>query len=113
MKKLYYLILFLLLFTGDASVLENCEKWMIWIVCCPVINFVAFIWDGIFLGVLDTQPLQNTMIFSAFFVFFPCYFLFEESLAMGSLWLALAAFMVARGVGLTVVYFKRKSYWIN
>lgn len=101
------------LFTSDVSILKKCEKWMIWIVCCPLINFVAFIWDGVFLGVLDTEPLQNTMIFAAFFVFFPCYFLFEEFLAMDSLWLALAAFMVARGIGLTIIYFKRQRYWIG
>ena len=68
----------------------------------PVLLFgsVAYIYDGLFLGLTEGRALRNSMLFSAAMVFLPIAWLavrFEDN---HLLWLAMVLFMVARAATL-------------
>ncbi len=91
------------LFTNDRAVIKIALSFLIWTIAMQIINSVSFIWDGIYIGATKTKAMRNSMLFSAFLVFLPAYFLTREYLGNHSLWFALTIFMIVRALALTVV----------
>lgn len=90
--------------TDKVELLQGCKEYLIWAVVAPFVNFACFIWDGVFLGATASKSLKNAMLVSAFFVFFPAYFVLSPLLGNHGLWLAMSLFMLSRGVTLTCLY---------
>jgi len=99
------------LLTNNQHLIETAKAYMFWIGLVPIITFTAFIWDGIYIGATSSVALRNTMIISAFFVFFPFFYLLGHFFGNHGLWMALMLFMVSRGVLLTL-YSKKHIYEI-
>ncbi len=97
---------FLLILTNNSLIIEGAQPYMFWIAVVPLITFVSFLWDGIFIGATASVPMRNAMIISTIFVFLPSYFIFRDIIGNHGLWLALMLFMVARGILMTI-YSKR------
>ncbi len=107
---LVYTIIFLVgsidiahLYTQDTSVIRHIDKLKPWILAMPVIGFVCYIFDGVFIGLLETQFMRDSMIvsFSVFVVlvsFLP--------LSNTILWTSFSLFLLLRGIA--QVY-----YWNN
>ena len=90
----------LYVFTNKTDIVKGALPYLIWIALSPIINAVAYLWDGIFIGVTASKPLRNAMIASTFVVFLPAYYLLKP-LGNHGLWLALTLYSVARGLTLT------------
>ena len=92
----------LYVFTNKSDLVKQALPYLIWVALTPIINAVAYLWDGIFIGATASKPLRNAMIVSTFVVFFPAYYLLKP-LGNHGLWLALMLYSVARGLTLTTL----------
>jgi len=103
-----YMFLFILfknnmvpLFTSLEDVISAAKPFLIWLILMPLPNSVAFIWDGIFIGLTDSKSMRNSMFVATFLVFLPVYYLAFPYIANHALWLAMLTYMIARAVLLT------------
>lgn len=94
---------FLRLLSNDTSVIIASGDYYYWAAVIPVAGFLAFTWDGIFIGATKTRAMLLSM-FVAMLVFFLLYFLLIALLGNHGLWLAFIAYLLVRGVVLTVMY---------
>ena len=86
--------------TSHAEIIELALQYLIWLIPTLLLGSLAYMYDGLFLGLTAGRALRNSMIFSLFVVFLP---LAIAALLRGDnhlLWAALALFMVARTVTL-------------
>lgn len=65
----------------------------------PVLAHWCFLYDGVYIGLTRAKAMRNSMIFSALGVYFPLWWCLQQYANWG-LWLALLAFLLARGVSL-------------
>ncbi|MBU52146.1 MAG: MATE family efflux transporter [Deltaproteobacteria bacterium] len=91
------------LFTDQPKVLEIANTYFIWTLFVPLLSCLAFLWDGVYLGATRTDLLRNTMFIAAFVVFYPLFRLTYPYLGNHALWLAMTAFMVTRGIALSLL----------
>jgi MATE family multidrug resistance protein len=92
----------LYVFTNKTDLVKQALPYLIWIALAPIINAVAYLWDGIFLGATASKPMRNAMIVSTLLVFLPAYY-FLKPLGNHGLWLALTVYSAARGLSLTAL----------
>lgn len=94
------------LLTSHTDVVELASAYRGWMVPVLLFGSAAYIYDGLFLGLTAGRPLRNAMVISTLCVFLP---LSLAAIRLGSshlLWLALAVFMLARG--LTLEFSRRR-----
>ena len=70
-----------------------------WLILAPLLAFVCFIWDGVFIGARRAYEMQNSMVFSVFIIFLPTWY-FSQSLANHGLWLAMSVFLLMRSLSM-------------
>lgn len=99
------------LLTGLESVRIIAYDYLPWLVVMPLVSFLSYLYDGIFIGAIMTREMRNTMCFSLLGVFLPTWYFTQESGNQG-LWMAMICFMLARGLSMTIV-FKRKNLLEN
>lgn len=90
------------LFTNKENVIAVAMTVVIWLIAAPLVNSVCFIWDGVYIGATATGAMRNSMLIATLAVFIPVYYLAEPIAGIHALWMAMTAFMVARGVILTI-----------
>lgn len=80
----------------------------------PLIAVWCFWLDGVFIGAVRTDMMQNTMLIATILFFLPVWFLFRD-LGNQGLWLAYTVFMATRGLGLIWVYrhFSKNDVWFS
>jgi len=98
------------LYTSQQEVINTAMAFIFWIIISPVINSVSFIWDGIYLGATVTRPILVSMIISTLLIFLPAFYLSKGYLGDHSIWFALTAFMLIRGLTLSLF---RKHIMVN
>ena len=91
------------LLTDEAQVLETSREYLWWAWLIPAAGCVAFIWDGIFIGITATRGMLVSSFFSAL-VFFVVYLLSEKALGNHGLWLAQIVYLAMRGILQTIWY---------
>ena len=98
--------------TNIPEVAEQASVYLPWLVAMPLIAVWCFWLDGVFIGAVRTDMMQNTMLIATVLVFLPMWFLFRDMENQG-LWLAYTVFMAARGLGLIWVYrhFSKNNVW--
>ena len=94
------------LYTNQENIVQIAMVFMGWIIVAPIINSVSFIWDGVYFGVTETRKMLFSMIISVLFVFLPIYYLTNDWLGNHAIWFSLTAFMLVRGITLTLFYKK-------
>ncbi|MBN2668159.1 MAG: MATE family efflux transporter [Bacteroidales bacterium] len=87
----------LYLLTDDTAIVNLAMDYQYWVVIIPLLSFVSFLWDGVYIGATAAKPIRNTMIVSGLLVFVPVFFLAAPALGNHGLWLAFTAFMLVRG----------------
>jgi len=95
--------------TNNPEVISNARPYFFWIILVPMVSFVAFLWDGIFIGATAGPEMRNAMLISTLLVFFPSYILAGKFLGNHGLWLAFILFMLSRG--LTMQLMAKKAVW--
>ena len=80
------------------DVIELAIVYLPWMVIAPLINSLAFIWDGVYIGCTATQPMKWTLLISTFIIFLPGFYLLQNVWGNHGIWLSMTLFMLARGV---------------
>lgn len=88
------------LFTDNPELIALGLTFFAWTIAAPLINSFCFMLDGIFIGATVTGPMRDSMLISTFLVFIPAYYLTVDLLGNHALWLAMTAYMLARGATL-------------
>lgn len=89
------------LFTDKSAIITAATPFLIWIILMPVINSLAYIWDGIYIGATASQAMRNQMLLSTLAIYLPIYYICTPLFGNHGLWLALLLFMLSRGLILT------------
>lgn len=85
------------LLTSDTLVQQQSIEFMWWLKLIPIVAFMAFVWDGIYIGATATKEMRNSLLI-AFILFFSFYFAFKPFTGNHSLWLAFYAYLLSRGI---------------
>ncbi len=98
--------------TSIGEVKAQAAHYLPWLVVMPLIAVWCFWLDGVFIGAVRTDMMQNTTLIVTIMVFLPMWY-FSRHLGNQGLWLAYTVFMAARGVSLGIVYrrFSRQGVW--
>ena len=91
------------LLTDEPQVIEASSDYLWWIWLIPAAGCVAFIWDGVFIGLTATRGMLVSSFVSAL-CFFAVYLLAEPFLGNHGLWLSLVIYLSMRGVLQTFWY---------
>ena len=91
------------LLTDEPQVLEASRGYLWWSWLIPAAGCVAFIWDGVFIGLTATRGMLASSFVSAF-VFFAVYLLTQVPLGNHGLWLAMVVYLAMRGILQTIWY---------
>ena len=94
---------FLRLLTNEESVISASEEYIFWAILIPISGMVAFVWDGVFIGMTMTKGMLSGT-FVAAIVFFITYFSLETTLHNHALWLAFILYLAARGATQSVYW---------
>jgi len=89
--------------TDEPQVIEASQAYLWWSWLIPAAGCVAFIWDGIFIGLTATRGMLVSSFVSAL-VFFAVYGLSVDLLGNHGLWLAQVIYLAMRGVLQTIWY---------
>ncbi|RUO37693.1 MATE family efflux transporter [Aliidiomarina shirensis] len=88
------------LITNIPEVIANARTYLPWLIALPLLAHWSYFFDGVFIGLGASKAMRNTMLIASLGVFLPIWALtnwFTE-LNNHGLWLALSAFMAARGL---------------
>ena len=95
------------LLTDEPQVIETSREYLWWAWLIPVAGCVAFIWDGVFIGMTATRGMLVSSFLSAL-IFFAVYyfslFTLHFSLHNHGLWLAQVVYLAIRGIIQTIWY---------
>ena len=89
--------------TDEPQVVEASQAYLWWVWLIPVAGCVAFIWDGIFIGVTATRGMLVSSCLSAL-LFFGVYEITRDAIGNHGLWLAMILYLLMRGVLQTIWY---------
>ncbi len=93
--------------TNDAEVRGVCNRYLLWASAVPLAGTMAFVWDGIFIGLTRTRMMLFSMLVATAIFFVAC--ALASSLGNHGLWLAFILYLATRGLMQTVMYRK----WIK
>lgn len=96
--------------TNLQQVREQALLYLPWLMIMPMVSFICYLLDGVFIGAMLSRQMRNTMLFSLFCVFLPVWY-YSQQLGNTGLWLAMAMFMLARSLSMMIVF--RKNRLIN
>lgn len=85
--------------TDIATIYNLAKIYLPWLYGLPLVAFLSYLMDGIYIGATWTAAMRNTMFFSAAFIFLPSTILFS-ALANHGLWLSYTLFLLSRGLSL-------------
>ncbi len=91
------------LFTNLPEVRATAAAYLPWVAALPLAAVWAFLLDGVFIGATRTAELRNAMFLAAA-IYLAVLWLAFEPLGNHGVWLAMLAFMAARGVILGAMY---------
>jgi MATE family multidrug resistance protein len=85
--------------TDNVEVISTAGEYALWLGLLPILAYASFLWDGIYIGATASVAMRNTMLIATVVIFFPVYYLLKDFYGNHALWIALLAFLFARGVG--------------
>ena len=87
---------FLRMLADVPSVVDTARAYLAWAAVIPLCGFLAFIWDGIYVGITATRSMLVAMA-AALVVFFGVYVSLREYMGNHALWLAFDIYLLVRG----------------
>lgn len=85
------------LMSSDGRVVARAGEYLNWAVTVPCAGFMAFIWDGVYVGLTRTRHMLLSMAVATS-VFFGVYAVAFPSMGNHGLWLAFVSYLFVRGV---------------
>jgi MATE family multidrug resistance protein len=101
----YYLAgpLIINILTDLPAVRETTLRYLPWMIISPLVSVWSFLYDGVYVGATRAREMRNIMVFSAFAVFIPTWYVLQP-LGNDGLWLAFLLFLASRGIGMHIGY---------
>ena len=93
------------LFTNQAELIKQTKSFMPYIVAVPLVSFLAFIWDGVYIGMTATKAMRNTVLL-ALALYIAGFYLTKEYNFIYALWINFILFLLYRGVVQSVLFYK-------
>ncbi|MEG3765501.1 MATE family efflux transporter [Alteromonas sp. 14N.309.X.WAT.G.H12] len=93
------------LLTDLPPLRQAAELYLPLMVLLPLLAHWCFLFDGVFVGLTRSKEMRNTMLISAFGVYFPVWWLTSDA-GNKALWYGLLAFLFARGVTLGYSFYR-------
>lgn len=100
---------FLSLLSSDKEVVSRSHEFFYWAVSIPLVSVMAFVMDGVMIGLTRTRAMLASMIVGAG-VYFGLYFWLFPLLGNHGLWIAFLSYLFVRGLMLTVLYLYSERY---
>ena len=94
------------LLTDEPQVLETARHYIGWAWLVPAAGCMAFIWDGVFVGLTATRGMLLSSFLAAA-TFFGICGLAAEAMGNHGLWLAQIVYLAVRGMVQSVWYQRR------
>lgn len=92
--------------SNEQDVVKASADYMPWVCLIPLAGMVAFVWDGLYIGITATKGMLVSSMIGAI-VFFIVYNVFYPNYSNHALWMALLMFLFTRGLVQTLLW-KRK-----
>ncbi|MCB9335291.1 MAG: MATE family efflux transporter [Flavobacteriales bacterium] len=89
--------------SSQKEVINEANDYLFWLTIFPIISVIAFVWDGVFIGITASKAMRNTMLIATFLFFLPSYFILHPYFKNHGLWMAFLLFFVARGLTQTII----------
>ena len=89
--------------TDLPAVRDTTLRYLPWMIVSPLVSVWSFLYDGVYVGATRAREMRNIMVFSAFAVFIPAWFVLQP-LGNDGLWLAFLLFLASRGIGMHIWY---------
>ena len=93
------------LLTDIPDVVISTKQYIHWIIILPILGCWCYLFDGVFVGLMKTKAMRNSMIIATFGCFFPMWWLFQ-SFGNHGLWAAFSVFLLVRGLSLAWHYYR-------
>jgi MATE family multidrug resistance protein len=93
------------LLTDIPDVVQSTKQYIYWIIILPILGCWCYLFDGVFVGLMKTKAMRNSMIIATFGCFFPMWWLFQ-SFGNHGLWAAFSVFLLVRGLSLAWHYYR-------
>ena len=90
--------------TNQEEVIITAYHYIPWIWMVPLVSVLAFVWDGIFIGLCWSRGMLFSMFIAAC-TFFVIYFCSFDTMQNTALWLAFVCYMGTRGAIQTILWF--------
>ncbi len=100
------------IYTADQMVFSEVKSLKFIIILMPLIGFLCYIYDGIFIGLLQTQAMRDTMIFSLILYILMLIYFGDKGNVY--LWVSFSLFLGLRGLSQTLYWaFKIKRELVH
>lgn len=93
------------LLTNEPEVIASARTFIFWVWLLPVSGALAFIWDGVFIGITATRGMLVSSFISSL-LFFVIFMLLFSSIGNHALWLAQILYLLSRGTIQTCWFMK-------
>ena len=90
--------------TNQEEVILTAYHYIPWVWMTPLVSVLAFVWDGIFIGLCWSRGMLFSMFIAAC-IFFLTYFCCFDTMQNTALWLAFVCYLGTRGVLQTILWF--------
>lgn len=91
----------LALLTNDQSVIDTAMQYFPFVLAIPIAGFMAFVYDGVCIGLTMTRSMLQSMLLSSA-VFFVVWFYFTPQSGNYALWAAFLLYLLVRSIYLLV-----------
>ncbi|MBA6391603.1 MATE family efflux transporter [Colwellia sp. BRX10-3] len=98
---------FILAISDITEVVDYAQQYLFWIIALPLLACWCYLYDGVYIGLMQAHIMRNSMLIATFGCFFPVWWLLQDYGNHG-LWAAFSIFMLARGVTLAWHYQRNK-----
>ncbi|MDP4185599.1 MAG: MATE family efflux transporter [Bacteroidota bacterium] len=88
----------IMLLSASQNVLTQAKPYLGWVIALPIISFISYIWDGIYVGATASKGMRNALLISTLGLFLPVYLFLFPILGNHAIWLSLTLFMIGRGL---------------
>lgn len=93
----------LALLSDKPVIIDQAMQYITYMIFVPIVSFIAFILDGVFVGATSSNQMRNTIIISTI-VFFIVYFIASPFLSEEALWLGFVLYLSTRSVYQLAIY---------
>lgn len=90
---------FITLISDIPAVVQQANLYFSWIIFLPLLSCWCYLYDGVYIGLMQAKAMRNSMLIATFGCFFPMWWLLQGYGNHG-LWAAFSVFMLMRGLTL-------------